>query len=236
MSHTFSVGYNPILGAGETSVGGPKGHDLVAIIGQMPLDQLADEELAARYRDAANSTEREQYIDELFRRNYARVARWCLRFTPDRETAADLSQEVFTKAYQNLKSFQGQSKFSTWLFSIARNHCLNAVRANARQATELKADVDEDFMTTIPDDRENAYTVLERAAASKVVAEMLNKGLDETEKVVFTLHYGDEMPLDTITRLLGLENASGAKAYIVSAKRKLARLVQQRTAREKHAQ
>jgi RNA polymerase sigma-70 factor (ECF subfamily) len=201
----------------------------------MPLDNLTDEELASQSRSAVNSAQREEYIDELFRRNYARVARWCLRFTSDRETAADLAQEIFTKVYQNLASFQGQSKFSTWLFSIARNHCLNAVQAKARQATELRADVDEDFLAEIPDARETAYTALERASAGAQVEEILNKSLDETEKKVFTLHYGDDMPLETITRLLNLENASGAKAYIVSGKRKLARLVQQRAARDKHA-
>jgi RNA polymerase sigma-70 factor, ECF subfamily len=202
----------------------------------MSLDTFTDEELASRYRETANSAEREPYIDELFRRHYARVARWCLRFTPDRENAADLAQEVFTKVYQSLGSFQGQSKFSTWLFSIARNHCLNVVQANTRQATELRGDVEEDFLAQIPYEGETPYTTLERAAAGKVVAEMLDKSLDSTEKKVFTLHYGEEMPLDTITRLLNLENASGAKAYIVSAKRKLAKVVQQRLARERNAQ
>lgn len=202
----------------------------------MPLDHLTDEELAGRYQGATDSAEREQYIDELFRRNYARVARWCLRFTPDPEAAADLSQEVFAKAYQSLKSFQGQSKFSTWLFSITRNHCLNVLKVKARQATELKADVDENFLIEIPDDRETPYTALERAGAAKAVSEMLNESLDETEKIVFTLHYGEDVPLDAITRLLNLDNASGAKAYIVSAKRKLARFVQRRLARERHSQ
>jgi RNA polymerase sigma-70 factor, ECF subfamily len=202
----------------------------------MPLDNLTDEELASRYREAGNSPNGEQYIDELFRRNYVRVGRWCMRFTPDRETAADLAQEVFTKVYQNLASFQGQSKFSTWLFSVARNHCLNVVQANARQATELKADVEEDFLSNLPHQGETPYTMLERASAGKIVSEMLDKSLDDTEKIVFTLHYGDEVPLDTISRLLNLQNASGAKAYIVSAKRKLARVVQQRLAREKNAQ
>ena len=54
-------------------------------------------------------------------------------------------------------------------------------------------------------------------------ANLLAETLDETEQAVFTLHYGDDLPLDRITRMLGLQNASGAKAYIVSAKRKLAR-------------
>jgi RNA polymerase sigma-70 factor, ECF subfamily len=201
----------------------------------MSLDKVTDEDLASGYRNTADPAEREAFIDELFRRHYARVARWCLRFNPDRETAADLAQEVFSKVYQNLGSFQGQSKFSTWLFSIARNHCLNVMLANSRQASELKADVEEDFLTQIPYEGETPYTALERAEAAKIVTEMLDKSLDNTEKAVFTLHYGDEVPLDTITRLLDLENASGAKAYIVSAKRKLAKLVQQRLAREKNA-
>ena len=235
MHDTFSAGYDGFYAPHPGAIRVPKASECGAIIGEMPLEELADEELARRYRDASNSREGELFINELFRRNFTRVARWCLRFTDDRETAADLSQEILTKAYQNLKSFQGQSKFSTWLFVIARNHCLNAVRANARQATELKADVDEEFLAEIPDDRATAYTALERESSAKLVSELLNQGLDETEKVVFTLHYGEDLPLDAITRLLGLENRSGAKAFIVSAKRKLARLVQQHKAREKHA-
>ena len=56
--------------------------------------------------------------------------------------------------------------------------------------------------------------------------EFLIATLEPLERRVFVLHYGDEMPLDAITRLLRLDNASGAKAYIVSARRKLARATQ----------
>jgi RNA polymerase sigma-70 factor (ECF subfamily) len=197
----------------------------------MSLEPLLDEELVSRYRSTTEAGEREQYINELFRRNYARVARWCLRFTADRESAADLAQEIFAKAHQKLSSFQGQSKFSTWLFVIARNHCLNAVRANARQATELSADDGEEILLGIADNSPNPHSLLEQTASAQLVRKLLSEALDETEKMVFTLHYGEEVPLDAITRLLRLENQSGAKAYIVSAKRKLARLVQQGKAR-----
>jgi RNA polymerase sigma-70 factor (ECF subfamily) len=196
----------------------------VAIIEAMSLEQLPDEELVAQYRSTAEVRQREQYVDELFRRNYNRVARWCLRFTDDRESAADLAQEIFSKAYQKLSSFQGQSKFSTWLFVIARNHCLNAVRANARQATELKADDGEAILLGIADHSPNPHSLMEQTASAQLVRKLLSEALDETEKMVFTLHYGEEVPLDAITRLLQLENQSGAKAYIVSAKRKLGRL------------
>jgi RNA polymerase sigma-70 factor (ECF subfamily) len=197
-----------------------------AIIAGMAFDQLSDEQLLAQYGATTQVGERDQALNELFRRHYSRVARWCLRFTPDREEAADLAQEIFTKAYQNLNSFEGQSKFSTWLFVIARNHCLNAIRAKTREATELKADVDEDFLSEVPDSAPDPHIALERDAAAKLAFELLSQVLDEKEKAVFTLHYGEELPLATVTRVLGLENTSGAKAYIVSAKRKLARAVQ----------
>jgi RNA polymerase sigma-70 factor, ECF subfamily len=200
----------------------------------MSLEQLLDEELVVQYRRTVEVSQREQYINELLRRNYARVARWCLRFTEDRESAADLAQEIFAKAYQNLDSFQGQSKFTTWLFVIARNHCLNAVRANSRQATELKADDGEEILLEIPDSAPSPYSAAERESSAKLVRALLNEALDETEKMVFSLHYGEDVPLDAITRLLRLENQSGAKAYIVSAKRKLARLAQEWKARGQH--
>ena len=114
MCKAFPVGLNGFFPPAESGTYTPNRPHSVVIIGQMPLDHLSDEELSLRFRgSAADSSEGELCINELFRRNYAKVARWCLRFTSDRETAADLSQEIFAKAYQNLTSFQGQSKFST---------------------------------------------------------------------------------------------------------------------------
>ena len=67
-----------------------------------------------------------------------------------------------------------------------------------------------------------------RDEQGRLLHEFLTATLDPLERQVFTLHYGDEMPIDAITRLLGLENASGAKAYIVSARRKLAKAKERR--------
>jgi hypothetical protein len=60
---------------------------------------------------------------------------------------------------------------------------------------------------------------------------MWNEILDETERRVMTLHYVDEMPLQVVTRLLGLKNVSGAKTYVVSARRKLKTAVIRRRGR-----
>src|SRR5215471_6838303 len=110
---------------------GLEGEQPIDIIGAMGFEQLSDEMLVDNHRAAADPNLSRQYVDELFRRNHLKIARWCYRFTRDRDSAADLAQEVCSKAYRNLSSFQNQSKFSTWLFSIARNHCVNALRSQA---------------------------------------------------------------------------------------------------------
>ena len=135
-----------------------------------------------------------------------------------------------TKAYLSLNNFEGNSKFSTWLFTIARNHCLNAARAETRQPLGLRAEVDDEFMCEIPDRSAMPDANLQQESNATLVAQLLSQNLDETERTVFTLHYGEDVPLDTISRVLGLDNRSGAKAYIVSAKRKLARVVQRKKA------
>jgi RNA polymerase sigma-70 factor, ECF subfamily len=199
------------------------GQAKVVIIPAMAWDELTDEALIARYRDEADKNTAQQYVNELFKRHHVKVARWCLSFAPDRETAADLAQEICAKAYQKLDLFKGDSKFSTWLFSIARNHCLNNVRSRSNAPV---METDEAVMETLPDlVSDNPQKAAERNQLAGLAKQLINDTLEETEKTVFTLHYAEEVPLDVITRMLKLDNASGAKAYLVSAKRKLDKAV-----------
>lgn len=52
----------------------------------------------------------------------------CLSILRERSVAEDAAQEAFIKAYKALSSFRGDAKFSTWVYRIARNHCLNIVK------------------------------------------------------------------------------------------------------------
>lgn len=200
----------------------------VVIIPEMRWEDLTDEVLIARYRAEAGQASAEQYLNELFRRHHVKVARWCLSVTGDRESAADLAQEICVKAYQNLSYFKGQSKFSTWLYSITRNHCLNAVRSRANTP---EMDSDELVMDTLPDISDSPLASVERKQQADIARQLVNETLEETEKAVFTMHFAEELPLDVITRMLNLSNASGAKAYLVSAKRKLDRAAKRWKAR-----
>lgn len=195
----------------------------MAIISKMGRESPSDEELIAQYREGADKSRSEQCVNELFGRYHAKIARWCLAFTNDRESAADLAQEICAKAYKNLPSFRGQSKFSTWLFSIARNHCLNAVRARsgvpAMESSQMMLDGLPDLAAENPD------AAIERKQMAEIARQLVCESLEDTERLVFTLHFAEELPLDVITRILKLTNTSGAKAYLVSAKRKLQRAV-----------
>ena len=182
------------------------------------MDALSDEELIARYRLAPGSDRSRPFVEELFRRHHTRVVAWCSRLTGDRKQAVDLAQDVFVKAYSSLDTFRADSKFTTWLYVIARNRWRDDVRARQsrpREAPEA-AMFDEE-----PSAASDALATLQPSDARVLVHRLMDEVLDATEKRVMTLHYGHDMRLDAITAALGLTNTSGAKAYIVSARRKL---------------
>jgi len=186
---------------------------------------LSDEQLIERYRQSPEDARR-SLADELFARHYERVARWCYRFAGNRESAADLAQEVFLKAHRHLDSFQGNSRFTTWLYTIVRNESLNRLKRSGPQTVDS-----DEALTDVPALEPGPEEIATQNSRARRLNEFLDATLDETERRVFTLHYGDDMPLDAITRMLGLQNTSGAKAFIVSAKRKLARATDRMLAR-----
>jgi RNA polymerase sigma-70 factor (ECF subfamily) len=184
------------------------------------MTEISDEELLQKYRAAANSSTKDSVLNQLFQRHHSRVAAWCYRLTGDVDASADLAQEIFLKVLQRLDSFRGESKFTTWLYTIARNHCMDQLRARAT-AQEQTVDAMPDQI----EDRglEEISMKMERQQSEELVRKLMRETLDDIESRVLTLHYVHEMPLDSVTRLLRLTNSSGAKAHIVSARRKLAR-------------
>lgn len=181
------------------------------------MQSLSDEQLIAIFNDSGETQVRErQAVDELFGRYQSRVAVWCFHVARDREWAADLAQEVFLKALRHLATFRADSKFATWLYAIARNHCFNAVQAKVTRAEDSL-----EFLQ-LPDSSGPRFDhELEMEERIQQMRELLQDTLDDTERQVMTLHYGEELTLDSVTRLLDLRNTSGAKAYVVSARRKL---------------
>lgn len=67
----------------------------------------------------------EQAFEQLIRRYQHAVFSMIYRYVGDHSSAEDLAQEIFIKVWRNAAGFQGKSKFSTWLYRIVVNHCLN---------------------------------------------------------------------------------------------------------------
>lgn len=187
------------------------------------MEEISDEQLVELYRSEQGTSSARSRLDELFRRHRTRVATWCYRMTGDVNSAADLAQDVLLKAFQRLDSFRGASRFTTWLYSIARNHCLDELRSRAGQPDESPDAVLEEIADLRSEDVSTAF---DRRQSEELVRRLIRESLDETETKVMTMHYVEEIPLEAITRLMALKNPSGSKAYIVSARRKLARALE----------
>lgn len=184
------------------------------------MEAHSDDDVLDRYFAAADAEDRSAWEQELFRRHYPRVVAWCLRVAGNREEAYDVAQATFAKAHRHLGSFRRESRFTTWLYAITRSECMNFLEARRDRPGPAE---DEELDAVADEETPSPHEAIETASSGRWVRALLDRVLDETEKRVFTLHFGDEVPLDAITRLLGLTNRSGAKGYIVSARRKLDR-------------
>lgn len=185
---------------------------------QTTANLLTDEDLMRLMCSAPDRETTERAFGEVFNRYHGRVVSWCYRISKNRESSHDLAQEIFLKAYRHRHAFRGDARLSTWLYAIARNHCLTAIRKP--EADMLR--FDSAALFTLRDDRGMAP---DRAAEQNELAarllRLMSRILEPIEVRVMTLHYAHEVPLAAITRDLDLRNPSGAKAYIVNARRKM---------------
>ena len=80
--------------------------------------------------------ERQRSLGELYNRYYPKVYHTCFSYTRNQDDAFDLAQDVMLKAFSNIEAFERKSTFSTWLFSITRNHCLTMISKKKRMNYE----------------------------------------------------------------------------------------------------
>lgn len=89
------------------------------------------------FRDTEQSDTLTADSFELLYRQYAgKVYQKCLSMTKDSDTAQDFTHDIFMKVFAKLSSFQNRSAFSTWLYSVSHNYCLDQLRIGKRFSTE----------------------------------------------------------------------------------------------------
>ena len=182
----------------------------------------SDEELAERIA----RERREEDCAELFARYRKRIYLWCFGYAHDVEEAVDLSQEVFAKIFLNVGSFAGRSRFSTWAYEVARNHCLGELsRSRARwwrSGRSLDASDGLDVAGGDPLGGIETTGDLERLIGEA------GRRMERDELEAFILHYHDGLTVKEITKLLRCENATGARTLIQNARRKFGRMIDEK--------
>lgn len=176
---------------------------------------LTDMELVDLARTGSVSGGGNPAAAELFGRYKRAVYLWCFRYVNDHEKALDLSQDVFLRVLQGLEAFAGRSRFSSWLFSITRNRCLNEV-----QRVDLLSDEGPD-PERVPGKEPGPDRELEQREGEERILRLLRTTLEPLEQKAIWLRCYDRLPIDEITRVLGIESSSGARGMLQTVRRKL---------------
>ena len=90
---------------------------------------LKDEELVALYVDS----QRNAYFEEIYERYANKVYRKCYSFVYNQEKAEDFTHDIFLKLIVKIGTFKESAKFSTWLYSITYNYCMDQIRVTKKQ-------------------------------------------------------------------------------------------------------
>ncbi|MDR0389519.1 MAG: sigma-70 family RNA polymerase sigma factor [Spirochaetaceae bacterium] len=134
-----------------------------------------------------------------------------MSFFHNREDASDFSQEVFLKVFQNLFYFRGDSRFSTWLYSIAYNTGINGIKRRKEYRSLAEEEAIPDFDT--PEKR--ALLVSAREAVKKAVA-----GLPERYRICIDLFFFYDRSYQEIEIITGYP-VNTIKSHIFRAKKLL---------------
>jgi RNA polymerase sigma-70 factor (ECF subfamily) len=142
-----------------------------------------------------------QLLDELILQYQHRLLRYLLYLTGHRELAEDLFQETWMRVLLRGSQFNGNSRFDTWLFTIARNLVIDLRRRRSMASLEEMFDSgDEERPFEVPSHEKSPFDHLATLESGALVAEALLT-LDPLHREVLVLRFHEEMSLDEIARV-----------------------------------
>jgi RNA polymerase sigma-70 factor (ECF subfamily) len=161
----------------------------------------------------------EAAFEELVKRHTRGVLNLVYRYLGDAARAEDMSQDVFLKVYKARMKYEPKAKFTTWLYRIAVNHCLNEIRARRSQPAGAAPidDLLQEPQAQDPDarlHREELQQAVKRALAT----------LPENQRIAVLLARYEEMSYDEIADTMGL-SLEAVKSVLFRAKENLQQLL-----------
>lgn len=146
-----------------------------------------------------------------------------LKVVKSREEAEEVSQDSFIKAFRSLDKFKGDSKFSTWLYKIVYNNCMDLVKKKARKYNT--STIDEVVENRI-EAAESTMQTIERKERAELMQECLQE-LPEDERTIVWMFYYKELSLKELIEVTSLSEAN-LKVKLHRARKKLLAIVQEK--------
>jgi RNA polymerase sigma-70 factor (ECF subfamily) len=140
-----------------------------------------------------------------------------LRMIESREDAEEVSQDIFVKAYRSLADFRGDSKFSTWLYTIVRTSSITFLRKKKLDTQSL--DNEKTFIQV--ENQESAFkaNIIEQKSRHAMVNEAIQM-LSPDDAQVITLFYKGEQSLEEMGKILG-QDPNTVKVKLYRARQRL---------------
>lgn len=173
----------------------------------MNIKKLTDEQLVAHFIE----TQKNLYFEQLYDRYCDKVYRKCLSFVKDDAKAEDFTHDIFLKLVLNLASYKETAKFSTWLYSITYNYCIDQTRVSKKYA---EVGLDDNFDLS-DDDNDSEIAELEAQQLNKALKQILPE-----EKTILMMKYQDDLSIKEISNSLDISE-SAVKMRLSRAKEKL---------------
>lgn len=179
------------------------------------IANLSDEELVM-----LTIRENVSYFEKLVTRYQKKLTRYVGTIIKKAADVDDIVQDTFISAFQNLKAFQINKKFSSWIYRIAHNKAINHIYKYKRI---FSIDFDLDFNLSFFQKKDNTLEKIEKAELEKFVHDLLDK-LDLKYKEVLVLHFMEEKSYQEIAEILRI-SPSNVGVRIKRAKEKLYQLI-----------
>lgn len=182
----------------------------MAAVAPQKTKEYSDSELISLYLREQNTT----YFTLLYRRYAGKVFAKCISMLSDEGMARDATQDIFIKVLLNLGKFTEQSSFSTWVYSITYNFCIDIIRKKKKNILIFSEDmgkINPGVDVEIPD---SVILEMETRRLEKVM-EIMPPG----DKAILNMKYIDDLQIRDIAEVLN-KTESAIKMQIMRAKAK----------------
>ena len=183
-----------------------------------PANKISDEILVTNFKNGD-----ERAFDDLVKKYQNLVLNSCFHFLGEKADAEDAAQDVFVKVYSSLYTFSTESRFTTWLYRVVVNHCLNIKRSKKRRRIislfldGILLEKDE------PVDLKTPAHIIERDEQNRAVHKALDK-LKEDQRVAIVLYNFQGLSYKEIAQVQKCSVAA-VEARIFRGKSKLAEIL-----------